>query len=113
MTCLVTGATGNAGSLVTQRLIERGARPCIFVRDPKKARKLFGERVEIRVGDPADIPRALAGMSGVFLLNSGPHLEIRDRARAFAAKAAGVRHLRSMAAENAEAFRPFGTTRGN
>jgi uncharacterized protein YbjT (DUF2867 family) len=93
VTCLVTGATGTVGSLVTQRLIDRGDRPCVFVRDAKKARQLFGDRAEIRVGDLADISGALAGISEVFLLNSGPNLEIRDRAAAFAAKAAGVRHL--------------------
>lgn len=93
MTCLVTGATGNVGSLVTQRLLDRGDRPCVFVRDPKKARALFGDRVEIRVGDLGDISGALAGISDVFLLNSGPDLEVRDRAAAFAARAAGVRHL--------------------
>ncbi|WP_394840681.1 SDR family oxidoreductase [Pendulispora brunnea] len=93
MTCLVTGATGNVGSLVTQRLIDRGDRPCVFVRDPKKARDLFGDRVEIRVGDLADISSALSGIREIFLLNSGPDLEVRDRAAALAAKAAGVRHL--------------------
>lgn len=93
MTCLVTGATGTVGSLVTQRLIDRGDRPAVFVRDPKKARKLFGDRVEIRVGDLADISGALDGIRDLFLLNSGPDLKVRDRAAAFAAKAAGVRHL--------------------
>lgn len=93
MTCLVTGATGNVGSLVTRRLIDRGDRPAVFVRDPKKARRLFGDRVEIRVGDLADISGALDGIRDLFLLNSGPDLEVRDRAAAFAAKAAGVRHL--------------------
>ena len=93
MTCLVTGATGNVGSLVTRRLIDRGDRPCVFVRDPQKARRLFGDRVEIRVGDLADMSSALAGIGDLFLLNSGPDLEVRDRAAAFAARAAGVRHL--------------------
>jgi uncharacterized protein YbjT (DUF2867 family) len=93
VTCLVTGATGNVGSLVTRRLIDRGDRPSVFVRDPKKARRLFGDRVEIRVGDLADISGALAGIRDLFLLNCGPDLEVRDRAAAFAAKAAGVGHL--------------------
>jgi hypothetical protein len=93
VTYLVTGATGNVGSLVTPRLLDRGDRPCVFVRDPKKARALFGDRVEIRVGDLGEISGALAGISDVFLLNSGPDLEVRDRAAAFAARAAGVRHL--------------------
>ncbi len=89
MTCLVTGATGNVGSLVTQRLIDRGDRPAVFVRDAKTARRLFGDGVEIRVGDLADISGALDGIRDLFLLNSGPDLEVRDRAAALAAKAAG------------------------
>lgn len=93
MTCLVTGATGNVGSLITRRLIHRGDRPAVFVRDPEKARRLFGDRVEIRVGDLADISGALAGVRELFLLNSGHDLEVRDRAAACAAKAAGVRHI--------------------
>lgn len=93
MTYLVTGATGNVGSLVTQRLIDRGERPAVFVRDRKKAQRLFGDRVEIRVGDLADLSGALAGVRELFLLNSGPELEVSDRAAALAAKAAGVRHV--------------------
>jgi uncharacterized protein YbjT (DUF2867 family) len=93
VTCLVTGATGTVGSLVTQRLIDRGDRPVVFVRDRKKALRLFGDHVEIRVGDLADLSGALDGIRELFLLNSGPDLGALDRAAAFAAKAAGVRHL--------------------
>jgi uncharacterized protein YbjT (DUF2867 family) len=93
MTCLITGATGNVGSLVTERLLDRAERPAVFVRDRKKAERLFGDRVEIRVGDLADISGALADVSELFLLNSGPELEVHDRAAALAAKAAGVRHV--------------------
>lgn len=31
MTCLVIGATGNVGSLVTERLLDRGERPAVCV----------------------------------------------------------------------------------
>lgn len=94
---LVTGATGNIGSLVTYRLIERGIRPCIFVRDEARARALFGDAVDIRVGDLGASHRSLAaafaGMDTLFLLNSGPDLAARDRVAALAAKKAGVSHL--------------------
>jgi uncharacterized protein YbjT (DUF2867 family) len=94
---LVTGATGNIGSLVTRCLIERGIRPCILVRDEAKARALFGEAVEIRVGDLGasqhSLANAFAGMDTLFLLNSGPDLAARDRAAARAANAVGVSHL--------------------
>ena len=48
---LVIGATGNIGSRVTQRLVDCGARPAVFVRSAKKARALFGDHVDIHTGD--------------------------------------------------------------
>jgi len=94
---LVTGATGNISSLVTFRLIERGIRPLIFVRDEARARAMFGDAVEIRVGDLGASQRSLAaafaGMDTLFLLNSGPDLAARDRTVALAAQRAGVSHL--------------------
>ncbi|TQF17611.1 NAD-dependent epimerase/dehydratase family protein [Myxococcus llanfairpwllgwyngyllgogerychwyrndrobwllllantysiliogogogochensis] len=97
MKYLVTGATGNIGSGVTRCLLARGERPCVFVRDAKKARALFGDRVEVRVGDlsgsRASLSAALAGIDAVFLLSSGPKLGVWDRAFALAARAAGVKHL--------------------
>lgn len=97
MTMLITGATGNIGSLVTKRLLDRGVRPCVLVRDAAKARAQFGDSVEIRVGDLASDQAALskvfAGIDSLFLLNSGEDLAERDRVAALAARAAGVRHL--------------------
>ncbi|MFC4763525.1 NAD(P)H-binding protein [Dyella koreensis] len=94
---LVTGATGNIGSLVTQRLLDAGETPCVLVRDAKKARKLFGDRVEIRVGDLAssrnDLTVAFQGCDALFLVNTGPDLGERDRTCALAARDAGVHHL--------------------
>jgi uncharacterized protein YbjT (DUF2867 family) len=97
MKYLVTGATGNIGSGVTRCLLARGDRPCVFVRDAEKARALFGTSVEVRVGDLAgsqtSLSAALAGIDAVFLLSSGPKLDVRDRAFARAARVAGVEHL--------------------
>jgi uncharacterized protein YbjT (DUF2867 family) len=97
MRCLVTGATGNIGSLVTRRLIERGERPCVLVRDAVKAREAYGDAVEIRVGDlaadRASLALAFDGVDALFLVNSGPDLAARDREAAFAARTAGVRQL--------------------
>ena len=39
---LVTGATGTAGSQVVRALMERQRSVRVFVRDPEKARRLFG-----------------------------------------------------------------------
>jgi uncharacterized protein YbjT (DUF2867 family) len=67
------------------------------VRDAKKAKVLFGDQVDIRVGDlekpRSSLAAALAGVDGVFLVTDGPDLDSRDRAVAIAAKSAGVRHV--------------------
>jgi uncharacterized protein YbjT (DUF2867 family) len=96
MTILITGATGAIGSRVVERLLERGDRPGVFVRDPERARARFGDRVKIIVGDladPAALLAALAGVEALFLVTSGPELAKRDEAAANAAKAQGVKRL--------------------
>jgi uncharacterized protein YbjT (DUF2867 family) len=96
MVYLITGATGNVGSLVVERLIARGDRPRVFVRDADKARARYGDRVDVFTGDLADanaLTRALAGAGVLFLVNSGPDLAALDRLAARTAKAAGVKHL--------------------
>jgi uncharacterized protein YbjT (DUF2867 family) len=97
MKCLVTGATGNKGSLVTERLVDAGVAVAVLARDRAKAQSMFGGAVEIRVGDmgadQASLSAAFAGSDTLFLLNSGPDLDARDGVAALAAKAAGVRHV--------------------
>ena len=96
MPYLITGATGDVGSKVVELLLHRGYRPRIYVRDAEKARSRFGDRVDIFVGDLADtkaLRTALEGVDGLFLVNSGPEIPVRDELAASAAKAAGVRHL--------------------
>jgi len=96
MTYLITGATGNIGSLVVERLIKRGERPRIFVRDQQKALAKFGDRVDVFVGDLSDaatMKSALTGANALLLLTSGHDLAAQDDAAAKAAKAAGVKHL--------------------
>jgi len=97
MKYLIFGGSGNIGSRITERLIARGERPSVFVRNAKKAKVLFGEKVDIHVGDldepGSSLAAALAGIDGVFLVTDGPDLDSRDRAVAVAAKSAGVRHV--------------------
>jgi uncharacterized protein YbjT (DUF2867 family) len=93
---LITGATGNVGSLVVERLIARGDRPRVFARDPEKTRARYGDRVDVFLGDLADaatLKPALRGADAFLLVNSGPELSARDEAAARAAIAAGVKHL--------------------
>lgn len=97
MKYLVFGATGNIGSRVTHGLIEAGARPSVFVRDPRNAHGLFGDQVDIHTGDlerpDPSLVTALNGADGIFLLTDGPDLEEQDRAISSAASLAGVQHI--------------------
>ena len=97
MKYLVTGATGNIGSLVTKRLLDAGEKPSVLVRDATKARNLYGDRVEIRVGDLTasrdDLIKVFEGCDAIFLVNSGPDLGERDAVCASAARSAGIQHL--------------------
>jgi uncharacterized protein YbjT (DUF2867 family) len=105
MTYLITGATGNIGGRVVDRLLARGDRPRILVRDPHKAHLRFGDRVELVVGDlgaAASLARALAGVEALFLVNSGLAIEARDEVAAKVAKASGVKRLVKLSSFDAE-----------
>jgi uncharacterized protein YbjT (DUF2867 family) len=97
MNYLITGATGNIGSKVVNRLLDRGERPRVLARDAQKARSRYGDRVDVFAGDFSDATSMAAALSGVdaFLLVSsvGEELAARDEVAAKAAKAAGVKHL--------------------
>ena len=96
MTYLITGATGDVGSKVVDLLIQRGNRPRVYVRNANKAQSRFGNRVDVCLGDLANaesLRTALKGVDGLFLVNSGPEIPLRDELAANIAKAAGVRHL--------------------
>jgi uncharacterized protein YbjT (DUF2867 family) len=96
MKYLITGATGNVGSLVVERLLARGDRPRVFVRDAEKARKQYGDRVDVAVGDlaePATLLRALEGVDALYLVSVGHELDVLDAAAAKVALTAGVKHL--------------------
>jgi uncharacterized protein YbjT (DUF2867 family) len=82
MTYLITGATGEVGSLVVRQLLERHIRPRVLVRSEEKARSLFGDRVDVCVGDlaaPVSMRGAIQGADTVFLVNVGPAIPERDK----------------------------------
>ena len=105
MTYLITGATGDAGSKVVERLLQRGDRPRVFVREEKKARLRFGDRVDVFVGDlayAASLRAALEGVDALFLVNTGPQIPAQDEGAAQVAKAAGVKHLVKLSSMDVE-----------
>lgn len=70
---LVTGATGQLGSAVVRRLLERTAAAdvAVLVRDERKAAELAGRGVAVQVGDYDDttaLDRALVGVDRVLLI---------------------------------------------
>jgi uncharacterized protein YbjT (DUF2867 family) len=94
---LVTGATGNAGSQVVRALRDRREDVRAFVRDADKARGLFGDDVELALGDFADplaVRNAVDGVDAVFLSGADDPRRVEWEIDAIdAAGAAGVRRI--------------------
>ncbi|WP_035988067.1 SDR family oxidoreductase [Leptolyngbya sp. KIOST-1] len=72
---LVTGATGRTGALVVQKLQQRPEQFTVrgFARSGQKANDLFGDAVEIYLGDitqPEKLAPALAGCDALVILTS-------------------------------------------
>jgi uncharacterized protein YbjT (DUF2867 family) len=96
MTHLITGATGDVGSCVVRHLLQRNLRPRVLVRNEAKARLLFGEQVDIFVGDlaePASFREALIGADTLYLVNVGPEIPQRDEAAASLAKEGAIKRI--------------------
>jgi uncharacterized protein YbjT (DUF2867 family) len=94
---LVTGATGRTGSEVVRALVGGGRPVRAFVRDPAKARGLFGDGVELAVGDfadPASVRAALAGVESLVLsCADDPRRVDWETSAVDAAAAGGVRRI--------------------
>ena len=104
-TYLVTGATGNIGSRVVERLLARDEQTRVFVRNGDKATSRYGDRVDVRVGDLADptaLARAVDGVDVVFLVTTGVDLAEKDKLAASVAKLAGVRLLVKLSTDDVE-----------
>src|ERR1700758_2974736 len=72
MTTAVIGATGRVGSEIVRGTLARGDAVTAPVRDPDKARRVFGEPDGLhirptRLEDPRDLAEALEGTRTVFL----------------------------------------------
>ncbi len=107
---LVTGATGNVGSQVIQELKARSENVRAFVRDAERAAGMFGDGVEIALGDFGDagsLRTALDGVDGVFLACSNQPRQVEYETRVIdAAKEAGVRRIVKLSALGAEIGSP-------
>jgi uncharacterized protein YbjT (DUF2867 family) len=96
MIYLITGGTGDVGSRVVRQLIERGIRPRLLVRSAEKAHALFGNKIEICVGDlaePATTRSAMKSAEAIFLVNVGPEIPERDQTAAAIARDEGVKRI--------------------
>ena len=101
---VITGATGNTGSVAAEALLEAGKSVRVVVRSAAKAQRLAArgaEVVEADLSDEAALRQAFQGAEGVYLL-SPPDVTLADffavrqkliDGLARAAKAAGVQHV--------------------
>jgi uncharacterized protein YbjT (DUF2867 family) len=93
---LITGATGEVGSRVAQHLLKRGVRPRVLARDEAKASRLFGNNVDVFIGDltePASFRKALHGADTLYLVNVGCEIPQRDEAAASVSREMGVKKI--------------------
>src|ERR1700712_3484434 len=77
---VITGATGNTGSVVAQRLLAAGKSVRVVVRDAAKASALAKQGAEVVVAELHDqraLEKAFAGADGVYFL-SPPELQPKD-----------------------------------
>lgn len=89
MTILITGAAGNVGRIVVERLVSAGAGVRALTRDPRKA---FPPGVEVVAGDLADPSTLADAFDGVERLYLFP-VPATARAVAGLARRAGVRRV--------------------
>jgi NAD(P)H dehydrogenase (quinone) len=117
---VVTGATGQLGRLIVEKLIARvpAGRVAVSVRDVRKAEDLAARGVRVRAGDfanPAGLQQAFEGATQVLLVSSNARAYGGDtlgqhRAAIDAARAAGAKRIvytSHMAASHASAFPPM------
>ena len=91
---LVTGATGFVGWHVARKLIDRGQRVRVLVRDPARLRELEGvEPVSGDLRDSASLQRAVEGCGVVYHVAADYRLWIREPQEMFRSNVDGTRSL--------------------
>jgi uncharacterized protein YbjT (DUF2867 family) len=114
---IVTGATGQLGGAIVERLLDRmpASQIGVSVRDPGKAEALATRGVRVRRGD-FDEPSTLAGAfedASQVLIVSGPADPAPHRAAIEAAKAAGAKRVLYTSHMGANPDSRFIATRGH
>jgi NAD(P)H dehydrogenase (quinone) len=112
---LITGATGNLGQAVAERLLKRvpAAQLGVSVRNPEKARSLRERGVRVRRGDYEDgasLRHAFEGASQVLIVSSGTTGEpaLRQHCTAIeAAREVGARRILYTSHMGSNAESPF------
>ena len=96
-TILIAGATGNVGPTLVEHLVRSGHAVRVLARDPQKAVRLLGTRVEIIRGDLEDrtsLAAAFRGISSAFVATAPtPSLDHQEINLIDAARAAKVERL--------------------
>ncbi|HUJ09692.1 MAG TPA: NAD-dependent epimerase/dehydratase family protein [Verrucomicrobiae bacterium] len=93
---LITGGTGFIGRFVVRKLLSRGATVRLLCRNEFKARRLFGDRVEILVGDllePVCCQQAARGVQTVIHLGGLYRFGRRHRLSMEAANHRGTENM--------------------
>jgi NAD(P)H dehydrogenase (quinone) len=107
MTILVTGATGQLGALVVERLLELvpAEQVAVSVRNPEKAAHLKAKGVDVRQGDyssPEPLEKAFAGAERILIVSGTDAERLQQHKNAVdAAKKAGVSFIAYTSVANA------------
>src|ERR1700683_2776454 len=99
---LITGATGFIGRRLTRDLVTGGSRVRILARNGDKARELFGEHVEVSVGDvgdPASLGKACHGVETVYHIGAIYRFGLRHRRELWDTNVEGTENMLRCAAE--------------
>jgi dihydroflavonol-4-reductase len=98
---LITGATGFIGRQLTRDLVARGYGVRILARNRRKARALFGDQVEISVGnldDVASLTQACRGMEIIYHIAGIYRFGLRHRRELWRTNVEGTENLLRSAA---------------
>ncbi|MDI1479257.1 NAD(P)H-binding protein [Polyangium sp. y55x31] len=102
MSILITGVSGNTGSLIAERLREKGVPFRAMVRSPRVRERLARQGMNAVLGDfdePKTLAIALAGIEKAYLVcTPNERMEKREAAFIDSARAAGVEKLVKLSA---------------